>query len=60
VGKALREVKKATSGVEEEIKRAMEEELPANKTLPKPPASVPQNPPTPIPDRFPPYPPAME
>ena len=59
MGKALREVKKATSGVEEEIKKAMEEE-PAKKSLPKPPASVPQNPPTPIPDKFPPYPPTME
>ena len=59
MGKALREVKKATSGVEEEIKKAMEEE-PAKKSLPKPPATIPQTPPTPIPDKFPPYPPAME
>ena len=59
MGKALREVKKATSGVEEEIKKAMAEE-PSKKPLPKPPASVPQNPPTPIPDKFPPYPPTME
>jgi sec-independent protein translocase protein TatA len=59
MGKTLREVKKATSGVEQEIKRAMEEEPPTTKTLPKPAASVPQQP-TPIPDKFPPYPPAME
>jgi sec-independent protein translocase protein TatA len=59
MGKTLREIKKATSGVEQEIKRAMEEEPPATRTLPKPPASVPQQP-TPIPDKFPPYPPTME
>lgn len=59
MGKAMREVKKATSGVEQEIKKAMEEE-PASKTLPKPPATVPQQSPTPIPDKSPPYPPSME
>ena len=58
MGKTLREIKKATSGVEQEIKRAMEEE-PAAKTLPKPAASVPQQP-APIPEKFPPYPPTME
>jgi len=61
MGKTMREVKKATSGVEQEIKKAMEEE-PAKKTLPKPPATVAQQPPTPtpLPDKFPPYPPTME
>lgn len=59
MGKTLREVKKATSGVEQEIKKAMEEE-PATKTLPKPAASVPQQPPAPAPDKFPTYPPSME
>ena len=61
MGKTLREVKKATSGVEQEIKKAMEEE-PVNKTLPKPPATVAQEPPTPGPgpDKFPSYPPSME
>ena len=59
MGKAMREVKKATSGVEMEIKKAMEEP-PENKTLPKPPASVPQQPPAPLPDKFPSYPPSME
>jgi sec-independent protein translocase protein TatA len=58
MGKTLREIKKATSGVEQEIKRAMEEEPPA-KTLPKPAASVPRQP-APIPEKFPPYPPTME
>ena len=55
MGKTIREVKKATSGVEQEIKRAMEEE-PATKTLPKPAASVPQK----TVDTAPPFPPTME
>ena len=62
MGKTLREVKKATSGVEQEIKRAMEEEPVTPKTLPKPVATVPQQPPpaAPIPDKFPPFPPSRE
>lgn len=60
MGKAMREVKKATSGVEQEIKKAMEEPPPTPKTLPKPAASVPQEPPTTTEDKIPPFPPAME
>ena len=37
LGKSIREFKKATSGVEEEIKRAMEEPRPAPKYIPTPP-----------------------
>jgi TatA/E family protein of Tat protein translocase len=37
LGKSIREFKKATSGVEEEIKRAMEEPRPAPKYVPTPP-----------------------
>ena len=59
MGKAMREVKKATSGVEQEIKKAMEEE-PVTKTLPKPPAAIASQPLTPSPDNSPPYPPTME
>jgi len=61
MGKTIREVKKATSGVEQEIKKAMEEE-PANEALPKPPATVAQQSPepTPIPEKFPPFPPSMD
>jgi len=59
MGKTIREVKKATSGVEQEIKKAMEEEQ-ETKPLPKPTATVPQNPPTTVPDKFPPYPPSMD
>ena len=44
MGKAMREVKKATSGVEQEIKRAMEEDPVTPKPLPKPAASVAQQP----------------
>ena len=58
MGKTIREVKKATSGVEQEIKRAMEEEPPA-KTLPKPAATVPQKT-SPTVDTAPPFPPTME
>lgn len=59
MGKTMREVKKATSGVEQEIKKAMEEE-PAAKTLPKPPSTVSQQPPTAAPDQSPHYPPSLE
>ena len=37
LGKSIREFKKATSGVEEEIKRAMEEPRPVQKYIPTPP-----------------------
>lgn len=61
MGKTIREVKKATSGVEQEIKKAMDEE-PAGKTLPKPTATVAQQPPPPAatPEEYPPYPPSRE
>ena len=59
MGKTIREVKKATSGVEQEIKRAMEEES-ESKTLPKPTASVPHQPTSPAVDKAPPYPPTMD
>lgn len=68
MGKTLREVKKATSGVEQEIKKAMEEPPPTLKALPKPTASIarpptavePQQPAPPAEDKAPPYPPAMD
>lgn len=71
MGKTLREVKKATSGVEHEIKKAMEEP-PATKTLPTPSATVTQKPSTTVntappfgagpPPReiAPPFPPSMD
>lgn len=64
MGKAMREVKKATSGVEHEIKRAMAEE-PVAKTLPKPPAAVARpapltNSPPAAPEKTPEFPPSME
>jgi len=69
MGKTMREIKKATSGVEQEIKRAMEEPPATAKTSPKPAAAVPQKtvdtaPPfgaAPPPREIsPPFPPSME
>lgn len=61
LGKTMREVKKATSGVEHEIKRAMEEE-PAPKTLPKPPATIarPSDPAPPPSEKTPEFPPSLD
>ena len=52
IGKSVREFKKAASGVENEVRRAMEEEptpLPKKfpAAIPPPPASPPATPPTP-------------
>lgn len=41
IGKSVREFKKAASGVEEEVRRAMEEE-PAKPAAPKPPGTIEQ------------------
>ena len=46
IGKSVREFKKAASGVEEEVRRAMEEE-PA-KPAPKPPGTIQQAPDKPV------------
>ena len=43
LGKSIREFKKATSGVEEEIKRAMEEPRPVPKYVPPPPPELPDH-----------------
>lgn len=43
-GKSLREFKKAASGVEDEVRRAMEEEPQPKKFPTHPPAPPPQNP----------------
>ncbi len=60
LGKAMREVKKATSGVEEEIRSAMDEKPEpsdeARRFAPKP--VVPPREAAPLPKTFPPYPPA--
>ncbi len=40
LGKSIREFKKAASGVEEEIRQAMEEEPPAKKFPPHPPVTA--------------------
>lgn len=56
IGKSVREFKKAASGVEEEVRRAMEEE-PA-KPAPKPVATIPHAAPAPEKPAPPPAPPA--
>lgn len=43
LGKSMREFKKAASGVEEELKRALEEEPPATPPAATPPAATPQS-----------------
>lgn len=62
-GKAMREIKKATSGVEEEIRSAMEENPgPADESkrfAPKPVVTPPRAPTTPA-KTFPPYPPGRQ
>ena len=46
LGKSIREFKKAASGVEEEIRQAMEEEPPADKPAEPPPPPPTVKPPT--------------
>ncbi len=43
LGKSVREFKKATSGVEAEVRRAMEEEPPSPPKKPQPAATIPQS-----------------
>ena len=62
IGKSVREFKKAASGVENEVRRAMEEDpTPIPKkfpaAIPPPPASPPASPPTPATPPTPPTPP---
>lgn len=63
LGKAMREIKKATSGVEEEIRSAMDEKPePSDESkrfAPKPVVVPPREPTTPA-KTFPPYPPGRQ
>jgi sec-independent protein translocase protein TatA len=47
LGKSIREFKKAAAGVEEEFKRALEEDVSQKTALPPPPATFPPYPPAP-------------